>query len=269
MISWLKEKEIDTIFFKKRKNFSYLANLSLHGYGVKDIRKAGEVFIEREGISLITKGRKEKEGFLYEKGGEVPDLNPDKRPRILIDLGFSNLLKEEEKKSLELQLRYILHISRSLYWETSVYTIRGISQFFKELEDYPKDIILLDPYGEKEFEGMKEGKTYLILGIVDKGNRLKGATSKFGEEMGFKTERISLRGKLEGVCSSLDCIVKILFLTLRGFSVEDAILLSSPERLLEYRIEGELKRKEPDLELVKKIKKFLSIDREKYLLKKF
>ncbi len=268
IIKWLVEEGIGAVYFKKRKNFSYLANLSLKGYGITNRRKVGSVFIEREVKFLVPPGR-DLEGFEFGKGGKTPELKPDRKPRIIIDLGFGDLMNEEERKSLEVQMRYILNNARMLYWDTCIYTINSNFPGFEMLEDYPRNVVLLDPYGEKEFEGMKEGRSYLILGIVDKGNRLKGITSRFGEEMGFKTERICLRGKLEGVPQNLDAIVKILLLTLRGFSVEDAILLSSPKRFLEYRLESELKRKDRDEGLIGKIRKYLNMNREEYILKKF
>lgn len=268
IIDWFLKDDISAVYFKKKKNFSYLANLALRGYGIKRKKRFGKLFIDRE-VKFLTSPGKDLEGFEFSKGGEIPELKPDKKPRIVIDLGFDHLMRPVEKASLEVQLRYILNNARILYWDTCIYTINKEFYPFEKLKDYPKNIVLLDPYGEKEFQGMKEDKTYLILGIVDKGNRLKGFTSKFAEEMGFKTERITLRGKLEGIAQNLDAIVKTLLLTLRGFSVEDAILLSSPRRFLEYRLETELKKKEKDEVLIEKLREYLKIDRELFVLKKF
>ncbi len=251
----LKDKNLKSVYFRKKVNLCYLANLYYKGYIPTEQRKKGKVWTTNLGIEILY-GKGRKEGNVIKKSGSILDF-PRLKGKIVIIDRFRNLLKEEEIKSLNRQINFSRFYTKSLYWENYLVISNQMDW----------DGYLLDPYAEKRLERVDPNRKYLLLGIVDKGNRLKGITAKIGEEYGLKRFRIDLKGKLLGVPTSIDRIVLVLLLTLRGFSIEDSILLASPKRFLLQRLRSELNKKEKDFDFIRKLEKLINIDRDNFIFK--
>ena len=150
-------------------------------------------------------------------------------PGIIIDTGFSHLLTEKERRKLGLQINLVKGLMRRLRWE---------HKFIVTEEPIEGKVIYLDPSADEELKEPERG-WYVIGGIVDKGNRLSGITSKLAERREAKRVKITLFGNVIGVTNTIVGIARILIYMFRGVPKDVAVLLASPRRALKHRLQVE------------------------------
>jgi len=185
-------------------------------------------------------------------------------PIFVIDMRFFNLHMEDEKYSLLIQLYEALGLVRDYLLEDTL-VLTNISKdtikpyvekkgvldlldrikpgFYNKYLDYEKAIIL-DPYGEEELteEDIRENKYFILGGIVDKGNRLKGYTSKI-RDLDIPHKRMVLDNTLTGVPKEINHIIEIILkVKVFDYSLKDAILSTQPKRYKRYYLE-EMRRR--------------------------
>jgi len=161
-----------------------------------------------------------------------------KSPKIYLDFTFWDNMKEDEKNSaIDQTIRASGIIKREYYLSNCVYTNvnkEAINKFEKamfkpyklsNLPQNPENTVVLDPYSKHEFR-MDYSKNYVVLSLVDKGNRLKGTSSTFAEELGAQTMSLSTR---KVVNITIDQTVAFLCKAIRG-NTENALQEVLPKR---------------------------------------
>jgi Uncharacterized conserved protein len=88
--------------------------------------------------------------------------------------------------------------------------------------------IVLDPYGDVDAneEIIRNSDVFIIGGIVDKGRRLKYATTELAKMRGYDYPRvrIKLRGSVVGVPDEINKIAEIVLKVKEGESLEEAVI---------------------------------------------
>ncbi len=169
-------------------------------------------------------------------------------PGVIIDLSKENELVAKERRKLSLQIDLVRGLMRRLRRENKLLIVR---------EPVEARSIYLDPSAEEDLEEI--GSYYYILGgIVDKGNRLSGITSKLAVRWNVERRRIALQGSIIGVPNTLVSLTKILIYAFRGVPIDIAILLEMPKREIKKRLMVE---KDPKLRGV--LERLLELRRDK------
>ncbi|MCD6503350.1 MAG: hypothetical protein J7K58_03880 [Euryarchaeota archaeon] len=184
-------------------------------------------------------------------------------PRIVVDVRYYDLHKSDEKMSLIEQMRLITVLLRD-YLTEGHYIVTSANEHF--MKDFLKgnydfrgkihekrfneilnkeETIVLDPFGDIEFDAslFKEYKYFVIGGIVDRGCRFQGFTSRMAED--FERARISLKGDIKGVPDRINRIAEILIYLYCGVAstIEEAIKLAQAPIVARKRLPIELKRR--------------------------
>jgi len=165
---------------------------------------------------------------------------------------FFSLLYKKEKLSLVTQLMESLNIIRDYLLDENLVltniskeyfnqyaTYRGFPEitnrvnggFEKVLLENLEKVCVLDPYGEYKLKEnwLRRFKYFVIGGIVDMGNRLKGYTSKILPEV--KHCRLEYLSSPHLVPGEINHIIQILLLSMfDGFTIEKAIEFVLPKR---------------------------------------
>ncbi|BCU70187.1 tRNA methyltransferase [Stygiolobus caldivivus] len=201
------------------------------GYGIVEERREGIVVKESDGIKLLKSKGSEKSDCIYRKGGKniIPD--PPQYPKVVVDLGLFNALDEEEKKKTITQLFMTLNVVRKFWWDGNMVVVGDMkvgkavtTSSFKS--DAPT--IVLDPYGDVEADEkiIRGADVFILGGIVDKGRRLKFATSELARKRGYDYPRvkIKLRGSTVGVPDEFNKIAEVVLRVKEGEGLEDAVI---------------------------------------------
>jgi len=190
-------------------------------------------------------------------------------PRFVVDVRYYDLHKNDEKVSLIEQMRLITALLRDYLTErhyiiTSAnegfirdflkggYDFRGViaKGRFNELLN-KEETAVLDPLGEIDFDKsiLNEYRYFVIGGIVDKGTRFRGFTSKMAGD--FDRVRISLMGDIKGVPDRINRIAEIIVYLYCEVarSVEEAIKLAQAPIIARKRLPVEIKRRAIRFEL--------------------
>ncbi|MEJ2781077.1 tRNA methyltransferase [Stygiolobus sp. CP850M] len=201
------------------------------GYGIVEGEMKGVTVANIDDIRLL-KGRGEEiSDCIYRKGGKNVLDNPPQYPKIVLDLGLFNRLAEDEKKKTLTQLFMTLNVVRKFWWDGNMVVVGGI-KVGKALTvssfrvDAPA--IVLDPYGDVDAneEIIRNSDVFIIGGIVDKGRRLKYATTELAKMRGYDYPRvrIKLRGSVVGVPDEFNKIAEIVLKVKEGESLEEAVI---------------------------------------------
>lgn len=176
-------------------------------------------------------------------------------PFVAVDCRFYDLHSEKEKRKIHLQITKTLGTIREFMWDEKLIVAGknfGVGVYCERLEDFLlsegiKEVVLLDPKGEKLFDH-KKAECYVIGGIVDKAEN-RDLTTLIGEELkraGIKCDRrrIELRGDIIGVPDRINHIAEIVLkVVLEGFDVESAIRSVQPITVAKWRLRKELPKK--------------------------
>jgi tRNA (adenine9-N1/guanine9-N1)-methyltransferase len=201
------------------------------GYGIIDEKREGNTVLEVEGIRLLKGRGSEKSDCIFRKGGKNIITDPPEFPKIVIDLGLFDSLTEEEKKKTLVQLNMTLNILRRFWWDGNLVIVGdvrigkaiNVSKFRVEAKT-----IVLDPYGDVDAneEIIRNSDVFIIGGIVDKGRRLKYATTELAKMRGYDYPRvrIKLRGSVVGVPDEINKIAEIVLKVKEGESLEEAVI---------------------------------------------
>jgi len=232
----LKKNNIDKLYVGHEKpELQHLAiKMLLRNYGLIDADINALKIKEEEGIQLFKGRGEEKVKYLFGKGGKKIELQLPKYPLIVIDMGlFNELEEEEEKRKTLLQVEVTLSVIRKWLWDGNLALIHfplplsiGKAKIINEIES--DNCIVLDPYGDTVAnEDLIRGTdVFIIGGIVDKGRRLKYATSKLAEKYNYPCKRVKimLRDSIVGVPDEINKIVNIVLKVKYGGILEDAII---------------------------------------------
>lgn len=201
------------------------------GYGILDEKREGNSVAEVEGIKLLKGRGSEKSDCVFRKGGKNIITNPPEFPKIIVDLGLFDILTEEEKKKTLVQLNMTLNTIRRFWWDGNLVIVGNVrvgkainvSEFRVEAKT-----IILDPYGDVDAneEIIRNSDVFILGGIVDKGRRLKHATTELARMRGYEYPRvrIKLRDSIVGVPDELNKIAEIVLRVKEGESLEEAII---------------------------------------------
>jgi len=231
----LKKNDIDKLYVGHEKpELQHLAiKMLLRNYGLIDADINALKIKEEEGIQLFKGRGEEKVKYLFGKGGKKVELRLPKYPLIVIDMGlFDELEEEEEKKKTLLQVEVTLSVIRKWLWDGNLALIHsppfsiGKAKIINEIES--DNCIVLDPYGDTAADEnmIRSTDVFIIGGIVDKGRRLKHATSKLAEKYNYPCKRVKimLRDSIVGVPDEINKIVSIVLKVKYGGKLEDAII---------------------------------------------
>nr|WP_163328532.1 tRNA (guanine-N1)-methyltransferase [Desulfurobacterium thermolithotrophum] len=145
-------------------------------------------------------------------------------PLIAVDLSFYNKLLPREKKSLLNQIEITYGVVKDFFTPENFVLTSVSNEARKELEKFftpyipfsildkpeQKEIIVLDPYGDKDFthEEITPQTLIIVGGIVDSGERMIGSTKEIFPNV--KHRKISYKGSIELVPDRINDIVKIV-----------------------------------------------------------
>ncbi|QGA69305.1 tRNA (adenine(9)-N1)-methyltransferase Trm10 [Sulfolobus sp. E11-6] len=227
-------------FFKTGYLQSIAINMFLYDdYGISKKRDYGKIISIEEKIKILKGKGMEITDYVFLKNGEikVPSNIVPESPQFIIDLGNMDFLLDEEKTSLEQQIRVSIKTIREYLFDYNLKLAHTPASFKLEgrnkieiLNYIPKDnTIVLNPYGEitATEEMIRNTKFFIIGGIVDRGRRLKNATYELSRRYGYDElpqVKISLRGSTVGVPDRINSIIEILLKVLTGYNLEEAII---------------------------------------------
>ncbi|BFI74686.1 tRNA (adenine(9)-N1)-methyltransferase Trm10 [Sulfurisphaera ohwakuensis] len=228
----LKERGIYKIYigYEKPSLQNIAVKMLVKNYGFLKREISGKRIGEIEGISLYKGKGDEKVDFAFIKGGEKIPIKLPKYPLIVIDMSLFNELDEEEKKKTLLQVNLTLHVIRKFLWDGNLALINSSNISLgkaRNIDNIETDnCIVLDPYGDiiANEEIIRRTDVFIIGGIVDKGRRLKYATSKLAEKYPCKKVKITLRGSIVGVPDEINKIADIILAVKYGKELEKAII---------------------------------------------
>ncbi|MBB5255037.1 tRNA (adenine(9)-N1)-methyltransferase Trm10 [Sulfurisphaera ohwakuensis] len=228
----LKERGIYKIYigYEKPSLQNIAVKMLVKNYGFVKREISGKRIGEIEGISLYKGKGDEKVDFAFTKGGEKIPIKLPKYPLIVIDMSLFNELDEEEKKKTLLQVNLTLHVIRKFLWDGNLALINSPNISLgkaRNIDNIETDnCIVLDPYGDiiANEEIIRRTDVFIIGGIVDKGRRLKHATSKLAEKYPCKKVKITLRGSIVGVPDEINKITDIILAVKFGKDIEKAII---------------------------------------------
>ena len=231
----LKKNDIDKLYVGHEKpELQHLAiKMLLRNYGLIDTDINALKVKEEEGIQLFKGRGEEKVKYLFGKGGKKVEIPLPKYPLIVIDMGLFNELEEEEKKKTLLQVEVTLSVIRKWLWDGNLALIHSSLPLsigkVKIINDIESDnCIVLDPYGDTvaDEDVIRSTDIFIIGGIVDKGRRLKYATSKLAEKYNYPCKRVKimLRNSIVGVPDEINKIVNIVLKVKFGGKLEDTII---------------------------------------------
>ncbi len=237
---------------------------------IVDCRRRGKVIAYEFGIyEVIGKGDFEAEVGVG-KGKSLLDINLQsylkEYPKFAIYLA-TEWLSEKERRKLFAQLNYVLHEIRNYLWDkhlilenvdNKLFDVLGKYLLVKHVEintlshhlenlNISREVVVLDPYAEEELtiNDIFSAKLFILGGIVDFGNRLKGSTAKLLKDVPHK--KITLRGSIVGVPDRLNLLVRILLeAKYKYFDLEKAIKVNQPYREAKVRCLMELQKKKPE-----------------------
>lgn len=228
---------VDIFLSKRIKNFIYphmrLLNLLDSGkfglieeYGlVKIVRNFQKIFFLGPGESKWQYYRLKKGHSLDKDLVEIiEELKTIKAPKFVIDLSFVDILFPEERRSLinEIKDTYTF-LSNYFLISNSLYIVNNkglkldfISNVYGSF-DYSSlgvdKIYLLDPNADELFDLMlRPNVGYVIGGIVDKSNRLKGLTSFLCRDYDVERVKIEILGNPWLISQKIDSIIKAMVL---------------------------------------------------------
>lgn len=225
------------------ENITQLGNRIWLGYGIKAVEKElyGKIIDTCLGISLLKKGKETKADYILRKKGDVfteKDLSKfPKGPEIIIDMRFFDKMLEKEKISCVNQILYSYSIVSKKYF-LEKFKVVNFNQEFLNMYKYTKapekilinnfeeECVVLDPYAEDELKKI-ENKKYLILGLVDRGNREKGISKKLAEEYGWERVRIGEGAKH---ILTIDQVVHYIILLIHEIDYKKALMRVLPKR---------------------------------------
>ena len=224
-------------------NITQLGNRIWLGYGLRSLDKElyGKVIDTCLGISLLKKGKEIKADYILKKDGvefTEKDLGEFPHgPEIIIDLRFFNKMLEKEKISCVNQILYSYSIVSKSYFLSKFKVVNYNDEFldmYKHtkapekilIEKFEEECVVLDPYAEEELKQI-ENKRYLILGLVDRGNREKGISKKLAEEHGW--ERVKIGEGAKHILT-IDQVVHYLVLLIHGVDYKEALMKVLPKR---------------------------------------
>jgi len=232
----LKKNNIDKLYIGHEKpELQHLAiKMLLRNYGLIDTDINALKIREEDGIQLFKGRGEEKVKYLFGKGGKKVKLQLPRYPLIVIDMGlFDELEEEEEKRKTLLQVEVTLSVIRKWLWDGNLALIHSPLPLSigkaKIINDIQLDnCIVLDPYGDTvaNEDIIRSTDIFIIGGIVDKGRRLKYATSKLAEKYNYPCKRVKimLRDSIVGVPDEINKIVNIVLKVKYGGKLEDAII---------------------------------------------
>ncbi len=226
-------------------NINQLGNRIWLGYGLKVPEKEifGKVIDECSGITLLKKGnetiadyilRKDGKEFMEKDLGKFPE-----GPEIIIDMRFFNRMFEKEKISCVNQILYSYSIVSKSYFLSKFKVVNFDDEFLQMykhtkapekilVKEFNEECVVLDPYAEEELKKI-ENRRYLILGLVDRGNREKGISKKLAEEHGW--ERVKIGEGAKHILT-IDQVVHYLVLLIHGVDYKEALMKVLPKRKL-------------------------------------
>ncbi|QIW23712.1 tRNA methyltransferase [Sulfolobus sp. S-194] len=268
----LKERGIYKIYigYEKPSLQSIAVKMLVKNYGFvkREIssRRIGEI----EGISLYKGKGDEKVDLVFTKGGDKIPLKLPKYPLIVIDMSLFNELDEEEKRKTLLQVNLTLHVIRKFLWDGNLALINSPNISLGKARNIDKietdNCVVLDPYGDiiANEEIIRKTDVFIIGGIVDKGRRLKYATSKLAEKYPCKTVKITLRGSIVGVPDEINKIVNIILEVKYGKEIEKAIIDSQSNSDKVARILVDVNQR--GLQILEEEMKWLNVNQKVYKL---
>jgi Trm5-related predicted tRNA methylase len=227
------------------ENIIQLGNRIWLGYGLtlpeRDVH--GTPLDEYLGITLLRKGKEKQVNYTLRKDGDIfieKDLGDfPEGPEIIIDMRFFDKMLEKEKISCVNQIVYSYSFISKNYFLKKFKIVNYNEEFLRLYRttnapekflvgEFNEECIVLDPYAERELKEIENGR-YLILGLVDRGNREKGISKKLAEEHGWERVRIGEGAKH---ILTIDQVVKYLVLLIKGIDYKEALLKVIPERKL-------------------------------------
>lgn len=285
----LKELGIDRLYvdsLKRKYAKSYMQTLAvkmlIENLTVKAERIMGNKIGEECGIELYGRGEETEVNYKIDKG--EPLIYPPQTPFFLIDFNLWDMMTDEERKSTTLQFILTLNVIRNYLWDGNLGVLNAPTEFFRLFEKFQKGLkhsflalskmeirgdnpIVLNPYGNiiADEEILRNSDTIILGGIVDKGRRIREATTELSRISGYydlPQVKITLRGSIVGVPDRLNSIVEIVLKVKEGYTLEDAIISSQSKADKLRRLYYEMTRGNEDIE---KVAEFL---RAKDLLEK-
>ncbi len=225
------------------ENIIQLGNRIWAGYGLKVPEREvfGKVIDTCSGITLLKKGKELKADYILKKDGTEfteKDLGEfPQGPEIIIDLRFFDKMLEKEKISCVNQIVYSYSLVSKQYFLSKFKVVNYNDEFLHMYEstkspkkilvkEFNEECVVLDPYAEEELKKI-ENKNYLILGLVDRGNREKGISKKLAEEQGWERVRIGEGAKH---ILTIDQVVNYLILLIHGVDCKEALMKVLPKR---------------------------------------
>ena len=179
------------------------------------------------GIELLAlMGKEESDSAIVRGRKGVVDFSDIRfeYPTFAVDLSLYERLLPREKKSLLNQIEITYGVVKDFFTpENFVITSVGddarkdLEKFFTPYVPFlllnkpeKKNVIVLDPHGDKEFthEEITPDTLIVVGGIVDSGERMAGSTGEIFPDA--KHRRISYRGSTELVPDRINDIVKII-----------------------------------------------------------
>ena len=230
----LKKNGIDKLYIGHEKpELQHLAiKMLLKNYGIIEASINAQKVKEEEGILLFKGKGEEKVKYLFRNGGKKIELQLPKYPLIVIDMGLFDELEEEEKKKTLLQVKVALGVIRKWLWDGNLALIHspllsiGKTRMISAIDS--DNCIVLDPYGDlvANEDIISSADIFIIGGIVDKGRRLKYATTKLAEKYKYPCKRvkIALRDSIVGVPDEINKVVNIILKVKFGGKLEDTII---------------------------------------------
>ena len=249
--------------------------------------KVGKILSKEFNISIIGLKGSDKTDAVVIRKNQIPHTIIDKcickealislapvTPLFIIDMSLWHLHYDDEKYELIEQLLVTLSVIRRYLWDKCLVITNSCPEFFSMFNKATKDMkiymeilnsdtksiiknldlakkaVVLDPYATEDLtdEEITKFKVFIIGGILDKGNRMPGATTKlyYSEqlnELKIPRRRIALRGKVIGVPERINRIVEILLKNIiEGYSLEKAIVSSMTKSDKVMRILHELQQ---------------------------
>ncbi|RPB21515.1 hypothetical protein L211DRAFT_840703 [Terfezia boudieri ATCC MYA-4762] len=211
-------------------------------------RKAGG---EEEGDAVDAEDL--QNGAIVKKQRKTPTMVPI---TIIIDCGFDDLMHEKEVTSLSSQLTRSYSDNRNAQYQVQLYvtslnkrlkqrmetTLKNHHKNWKRVKfcenDYEvtqenKDnLIYLSSDSDYTLEGLEEGKTYIVGGIVDR-NRHKGICHRKATEQGIKTAKLPIGDYIRmasRVVLTTNQVVEIMLKWLECRDWQEAFLQVIPQR---------------------------------------
>ncbi|MCY0859291.1 MAG: tRNA methyltransferase [Sulfolobaceae archaeon] len=275
----LKERGITEIFvgnLKKKYGKSYMQTLAvkmlIEGLTVVKSTVKGKKIGEECGIELYAKGDEKVVSYTVERSNKgLIELDPPKYPFFLIDFSLWDRMLEDEKKSLLLQFILSLNVIRSYLWDKNLGIYNAPDDFFKMFNSFQRGLkhsltivnklefsgvkaIVLNPYGniDANEQLLKESEVFILGGVVDKGRRIREATTELSKISGYydlPQVRIALKGSIVGVPDRLNSIIEIIMKVREDCSsLEEAIISSQSNADKLRRIYYEISRGNRDVE---------------------